>query len=66
MSLPDGQNGRCKIPLIRHRTTGYWGVYAIGEVWAEIFWVVSQRLIAKHGFVESLSPLLPLEDGSIT
>ncbi|KAI9447207.1 extracellular elastinolytic metallo proteinase [Lactarius psammicola] len=32
----------------------YWGVHAIGEVWAEILWVVAQRLITKHGFVESL------------
>ncbi|KAI0288984.1 extracellular elastinolytic metallo proteinase [Russula brevipes] len=44
---------------------GYWGVHAIGEVWAEMLWVVSQRLIAKHGFIESLFPPLPLEDGTI-
>ncbi|KAH9987985.1 Fungalysin metallopeptidase-domain-containing protein [Russula vinacea] len=44
---------------------GYWGVHAIGEVWAEMLWVVSQRLIAKHGFVDSLFPPLPLEDGTI-
>jgi extracellular elastinolytic metalloproteinase len=43
----------------------YWGVHAIGEVWAEILWVVAQRLIKKHGFVESLFPPSPLEDGSI-
>ncbi|KAF9005061.1 extracellular elastinolytic metallo proteinase [Cyathus striatus] len=35
---------------------GYWGVHAIGEVWAEILWVVSNRLIAKHGFSDSLFP----------
>jgi len=35
---------------------GYWGVHAIGEVWAEILWVVEQRLIAKHGFSETLFP----------
>ncbi|KAH7930733.1 hypothetical protein BV22DRAFT_1028180 [Leucogyrophana mollusca] len=35
---------------------GYWGVHAIGEVWAEILWVVSQRLIAKHGHAPSLFP----------
>jgi len=44
---------------------GYWGVHAIGEVWAQILWVVSQNLIAKHGFTDSLFPPLPLEDGSI-
>jgi extracellular elastinolytic metalloproteinase len=44
---------------------GYWGVHAIGEVWAEILWVVAQRLIAKHGFTESLFPPYPLEDGTI-
>jgi Fungalysin metallopeptidase (M36) len=44
---------------------GYWGVHAIGEVWAEMLWVVAQRLIAKHGFTESLFPPLPLEDGTI-
>jgi extracellular elastinolytic metalloproteinase len=44
---------------------GYWGVHAIGEVWAEILWVVSQRLIAKHGYVDSLFPPAPLEDGTI-
>ena len=43
----------------------YWGVHAIGEVWAEILWVVAQRLIEKHGFVESLFPPSPLEDGTI-
>jgi extracellular elastinolytic metalloproteinase len=43
----------------------YWGVHAIGEVWAQILWVVAQRLIAKHGFVESLFPPAPLEDGTI-
>lgn len=30
-----------------------------------MLWVVSQRLIAKHGFVDSLFPPLPLEDGTI-
>jgi extracellular elastinolytic metalloproteinase len=44
---------------------GYWGVHAIGEVWAEILWVVSQRLIAKHGYARSLFPPPPLEDGAI-
>nr|VWO99008.1 Putative Rab/GTPase [Ganoderma boninense] len=44
---------------------GYWGVHAIGEVWAQMLWVVSQRLIAKHGFVDDLFPPKPLEDGSI-
>ncbi|OJA08451.1 hypothetical protein AZE42_05047 [Rhizopogon vesiculosus] len=35
---------------------GYWGVHAIGEVWAQILWVVEQRLIAKHGFSDTLIP----------
>ncbi|KAH9036057.1 extracellular elastinolytic metallo proteinase [Lactarius deliciosus] len=43
----------------------YGEVHAIGEVWAEILWVVAQRLITKHGFVDSLFPPLPLEDGTI-
>jgi len=44
---------------------GYWGVHAIGEVWAEILWVVSQRLIKKHGYSDDLFPPRPLEDGTI-
>jgi extracellular elastinolytic metalloproteinase len=44
---------------------GYWGVHAIGEVWAEILWVVSQKLIEKHGFSETLFPPLPLDNGTI-
>ncbi|KAL7278061.1 hypothetical protein ACG7TL_008025 [Trametes sanguinea] len=44
---------------------GYWGVHAIGEVWAQILWVVSQKLIEKHGFTEDLFPPKPLEDGTI-
>ncbi|KAG5969557.1 hypothetical protein E4U55_002050, partial [Claviceps digitariae] len=44
---------------------GYWGVHAIGEVWAEILWVVSQRLIEKHGYSDNLFPPAPLEDGTI-
>ncbi|KAG8694845.1 Fungalysin/Thermolysin Extracellular metalloproteinase 5 [Ceratobasidium sp. 394] len=31
-------------------------VHAIGEVWAEILWVVAYRLIEKHGFADSLFP----------
>lgn len=42
---------------------GYWGVHAIGKVWAEILWVVYNGLI-KHGFAEDLPPK-PLEDGTI-
>jgi extracellular elastinolytic metalloproteinase len=34
----------------------YSGVHAIGEVWAEILYVVSQKLIQKYGFAESLFP----------
>ncbi|QRW10241.1 extracellular metalloproteinase MEP [Ceratobasidium sp. AG-Ba] len=44
---------------------GYWGVHAIGEVWAEILWVVSQKFIEKHGYSETLFPPQPLEDGTI-
>jgi extracellular elastinolytic metalloproteinase len=45
--------------------SGYWGVHAIGEVWAEILWVVSQKLIEKHGYSENLFPPTPIEDGSV-
>ena len=44
---------------------GYWGVHAIGEVWAQMLWVVSQRLIEKHGFVDDLFPPKPLADGTV-
>jgi len=44
---------------------GYWGVHAIGEVWAQILWVVEHGLIKKHGFTEDLFPPKPLEDGTI-
>lgn len=43
----------------------YKKVHAIGEVWAEILWVVARRLIRTHGFIESLFPPRPLEDGTI-
>jgi len=44
---------------------GYRGVHAIGEVWAEILWVVSQRLINKHGYIDILFPPEPLENGTV-
>ncbi|KAG6890177.1 hypothetical protein C0995_010882 [Termitomyces sp. Mi166 len=44
---------------------GYWGVHAIGEVWAEILWVVSQGLIKKHGFSDDLFPPKPDADGNV-
>lgn len=44
---------------------GYWGVHAIGEVWAEILWVVSNKLIGEHGFSDTLFPPLAEEDGTI-
>lgn len=44
---------------------GYWGVHAIGEVWAEILWVTSQRLIAKHGYSDTLFPPQPLANGTV-
>jgi hypothetical protein len=38
---------------------------AADEILAEMLWVISQRLIAKHGFIDSLfPPPLPLEDGT--
>ena len=30
-----------------------------------MLWVVSQKLIAKHGYVDSLFPPAPLEDGTV-
>jgi extracellular elastinolytic metalloproteinase len=44
---------------------GYWGVHAVGEVWAQILWVVQQRFIAKHGFSETLFPPVPDADGTL-
>ncbi|KDQ09747.1 hypothetical protein BOTBODRAFT_137541 [Botryobasidium botryosum FD-172 SS1] len=44
---------------------GYWGVHAIGEVWAQILWVVSQKLIEKHGYSDTLFPPQRLENGTI-
>lgn len=40
-------------------------MHAIGEVWAEILWVVSNKFIEKHGFSVTLFPPLIDEDGSI-
>ncbi|KAJ7641472.1 Fungalysin metallopeptidase-domain-containing protein [Roridomyces roridus] len=44
---------------------GYFGVHAIGEVWAQILWLVSQGLIKQHGFSDTLFPPQPREDGSV-
>jgi extracellular elastinolytic metalloproteinase len=44
---------------------GYWGVHAIGEVWAEILWVVSQKLIKKHGYSDTLFPPAQSGDGLV-
>ncbi|KIJ05943.1 hypothetical protein PAXINDRAFT_20833, partial [Paxillus involutus ATCC 200175] len=44
---------------------GYWGVHAIGEIWAEMLWVVQQRLIATYSFSDTLLPLTPNADGSL-
>lgn len=41
---------------------GYWGVHAIGEVWAEFLFVLNQRLIEKYGFSKTL---FPPEDTSV-
>ncbi|KAG0145067.1 hypothetical protein CROQUDRAFT_659147 [Cronartium quercuum f. sp. fusiforme G11] len=35
---------------------GYWGVHAIGEVWAEMLFTLVEALIEKHGFEPSLFP----------
>ncbi|WRT64652.1 uncharacterized protein IL334_001586 [Kwoniella shivajii] len=34
----------------------YWGVHAIGEVWAQTTFIVSQRLVEEYGFGETLFP----------
>ncbi|KAF8530045.1 Fungalysin metallopeptidase-domain-containing protein [Hysterangium stoloniferum] len=44
---------------------GYWGVHAIGEVWAEILWVTSHNLITKYGFSDTLFPPQPLANGTV-
>lgn len=44
---------------------GYWGVHAIGEVWAEMLWVVSHRLIEKYNFTADLFPPKPFENGTV-
>jgi len=43
---------------------GYWGVHAIGEVWAEILYVVTGELVKKHGASKSLFPPTEGEDAS--
>ncbi|KAJ7164487.1 Fungalysin metallopeptidase-domain-containing protein [Mycena filopes] len=43
----------------------YFGLHAIGEVWAEMLWVVSQGLIKKYGFADSLFPPAPLANGTV-
>jgi extracellular elastinolytic metalloproteinase len=43
----------------------YQRVHAIGEVWAEILRTVNHKLIAKHGYVDSLFPPAALENGTI-
>ena len=40
----------------------YWEPHAIGEVWAEVLWVVAQKLIVKHGFSSTLFPPSNLPD----
>ncbi|EJT98263.1 hypothetical protein DACRYDRAFT_24721 [Dacryopinax primogenitus] len=44
---------------------GYWGVHAIGEVWAQILWIVENRLIKVHGFNDNLFPPEALPNGTI-
>jgi extracellular elastinolytic metalloproteinase len=43
----------------------YWGVHAIGEVWAEMLWIVNRKLVTKHGYVDDLFPPEALENGTI-
>ncbi|KAK4701068.1 extracellular elastinolytic metalloproteinase, partial [Phenoliferia sp. Uapishka_3] len=43
---------------------GYWGVHAIGEVWAEILFETAELLIDEHGFEKTLFP--PAANSSIT
>jgi len=43
----------------------YWGVHAIGEVWAEILFVVQYKLIDKYGFSDTLFPPKPDADGVV-
>lgn len=38
---------------------GYWGVHAIGEVWAEFLFEMAENLIDVHGFNPSLFPPAP-------
>ncbi|KAL0959158.1 hypothetical protein HGRIS_014444 [Hohenbuehelia grisea] len=45
-------------------TPAYKEVHAMGEVWAEMLWVLEQDLVAKFGFNNDLFPPAPLEDGS--
>ncbi|KZT60533.1 hypothetical protein CALCODRAFT_448538 [Calocera cornea HHB12733] len=44
---------------------GYWGVHAIGEVWAQLLWIVENRLVAVHGFSDTLFPPEALANGTI-
>lgn len=43
----------------------FWGFEAMGEVWAEILWVVSRHLIQKLGSSNTLFPPKRLDDGKI-
>jgi len=45
---------------------GFFGLHALGEVWAEMLWVIQQRLIAKHGFSDTLFPPTPNADGKLS
>ncbi|KAG8904141.1 Fungalysin/Thermolysin Extracellular metalloproteinase 5 [Tulasnella sp. 417] len=42
---------------------GYWGVHAIGEVWAEILFVVLQGILEKHPYGDTLFPPQPNAQG---
>lgn len=44
---------------------GFFGLHVVGEVWAEMLWVIQQRFIAKHGFSDTLFPPVPSADGTL-
>lgn len=40
-------------------------MHAIGEVWAEMLWIVQYKLIEKHGYSDTLYPPKPDADGVV-
>ncbi|KAG9094363.1 Fungalysin/Thermolysin Extracellular metalloproteinase 5 [Ceratobasidium sp. UAMH 11750] len=43
----------------------YWMLHTIGEVWGEILWIVSSKMVEKHGYSPNLFPPQPLANGTI-